>query len=157
MYRVIQNEPDVHPSGPRNSIIRTACARLKARHTRLRENEEGSVTVEFTLWVPLIGAIFLLIADFTFMFMVNASMWEAARNAARSIAMHQADASAAEATARKALMQNGAEYNVQIETNTRDVTVRISVAAADAGLIGFATSQLGFDLVAFTSMPREPV
>jgi hypothetical protein len=48
-------------------------------------------------------------------------------------------------------------YEVDIETGLEDVTVRITLPAEDAGLIGVITAGLHFDLVAFVSIPREPV
>ena len=117
---------------------------------------EGAVSVEFSLWVPIIFGVFVLIADFTYLAMVNASMWEAARNAARSVAIHQSDIASAESSARRSLVGT-LDYQIAVVNDAEDVSVRITLPARKGGLVGLVTKPMNFDLVAYISMPREPV
>ena len=50
--------------------------------TFLRD-ERGSQTIEFVLWIPIIGALMVLITDAFLLYMTHTEMWNVARDTAR--------------------------------------------------------------------------
>jgi hypothetical protein len=49
-------------------------------------SEDGSVSVEFALWIPVIFFFFLLVADASAAFMAQAQMWHVAGDVSRGLA-----------------------------------------------------------------------
>ena len=46
-------------------------------------DERGSQTIEFVLWIPIIGALMVLITDAFLLYMTHTEMWNVARDTAR--------------------------------------------------------------------------
>lgn len=51
-----------------------------------RKRDDGAVSVEFAIWMPLLATVILLIADVTAAFTTQAMMWRSASEVARGIA-----------------------------------------------------------------------
>jgi hypothetical protein len=121
-----------------------------------RSDESGAVTVETVIWLPVFFAAALLVADVSYLFTVNASMWEAARVGAREAAMHRAGAEGAERAAENLLISPGKPYEITGTVDDRYVEVVVSLPVSDAGLTGIITGAISGDLRARVEMGREP-
>lgn len=124
--------------------------------SRFRADQTGSVTVETVIWLPVFFMAALLVADVSYLFTVNASMWEAARVGAREAALHRSDAEGAERAAEKVLISPTKPYDITGRVGDRYVEVIVSLPASEAGLTGFITSAISGDLRASVEMGREP-
>ena len=99
--------------------------------------EDGSVSVEFALWIPAIFFFFLLVADASAAFMAQAHMWHVAGDVSRGLAtgrITQADASR--------LLQEYGQYKMEIHSAGRTVSVVLSQSYSNIGT-GMALSFIG--------------
>jgi Flp pilus assembly protein TadG len=129
---------------------------LGARLRQTRDDERGSATVEFVLWLPFFFTLLAGIADLSFVFTTNANMWDVARDTARRLALHQVDATEAEAFARAAVvLGDPAQYTVVI-VDGEDVVVEITTSIDAASVFGVYGALMPGDLRARVTMLSEP-
>ncbi|MWB77753.1 hypothetical protein GLS40_06930 [Pseudooceanicola sp. 216_PA32_1] len=120
-------------------------------------NEEGSVTLEFLLWFPLVVFLFLAILDFAYAFTLNASMWQQTRVAARAMSMHELSKVEAEQFIRDGLSWSGKNFDVNISETKRTVSVSIKTPYEKAGITNTALRMMSGDWESRVTMLREPV
>ena len=133
--------------------------RSEAAWRRLRRqtaNDDGGVTVEFVIWFPFIMGVLALITDLSFIYTINASMYDSARDGARRMALHLSTADEAEAFVLNHLaLGNPADFTVTA-TDGSDVVVRVSTTIEDASIFGIYAAFLPGELVAQVTMLKEP-
>jgi Flp pilus assembly protein TadG len=120
--------------------LRVAAAALR----RFGQRDDGNVTVEFVLWVPVLCAILMLFVDTSLAYMSQSNFWNISRETARIVSRHAFDASAAEAYARSRLDLGDYHPDVQVSINGQAVTVTISAlssAVTPFGILDFALDQ----------------
>jgi len=106
-------------------------------------DENGSVTIEFVLWLPLALYLVVMAVDATFAFLGLTNMWQVSRETARVMSrygMSEADAEAQAATSGTFL---GITPTVSIAYNSGDVVVAMSMPAQGLtpfGVFGFTSS-----------------
>ena len=61
-----------------------------------RKCDDGAVSVEFAVWMPLLAVVILLVADVTAAFTTQAMMWRSASEVARGVATGRLTPSQAE-------------------------------------------------------------
>lgn len=123
----------------------------------VRADEGGSATVEFVLWLPFFFTLIAAIADLSFIFTTNASMWDAARDAARRLALHQVSVAQAEDIARAAVaLGDPSQYIINV-LDGDDVVVEITTSIDAASVFGVYSALMPGDLVARVTMLREPM
>jgi Flp pilus assembly protein TadG len=124
--------------------------------TFLRD-ERGSQTIEFVLWLPIIGALLVVISYASILYMTHTEMWNVARDTARRLTVGTLLPADAEDYARSQLKLYevfGTGYQIiateDEAASTMTVVIRLGAgdAAFDAGFLG------GFSLVGGTMAAR---
>ena len=138
-------------------MFRGRIGRFGTRLRRTGADERGSATVEFVLWLPFFITLIAAIADLSFIFTTNASMWDVARDTARRLALHQVTAEQAETFALSAFaLGDPTQYAVSV-TDGDDVVVEITTSIDDASVFGVYSALMPGDLIARVTMLREPM
>ncbi len=133
--------------------------------TFLRD-DRGSQSIEFVLWLPIIGALLVVISYASILYTTQTEMWNVARDTARRMTTGVLEVGApAEDYAQSQLKLYeifGAGYDVTATEDpvTSTITVVITLAVTDgsfdAGFFG-AFSLVGGTLAARVVMRAEPV
>lgn len=144
----------VLPMSRRSKVSFKAVARR--RMSAFRRNQEGGATVEFVLWLPFFIALLAIITDFTFIYMTNSSMWDAAREAARAMSIRNTDENQARQMIEDRLIRGGSYY-VDVNPNNLEVYAIIRIGMAEASIFGIFSTVLNDDLVAVVKMQKEPM
>jgi Flp pilus assembly protein TadG len=121
--------------------------------------EQGGVTVEFVLWIPMLLAFMLLVADASLAFMRQASLLEVSRETARIVARHGLNAEAAtrHAEARARIGTRTPEVSVDINADVTMVTVTILVEMRDLAPFGILETLQGNRVAIRTVHAIEPI
>jgi len=137
--------------------------------TFLRD-DRGSQTIEFVLWLPIIGALLVIISYASILYSTHTEMWNVARDTARRMTTgvfdvdKVLDEDAAIAYAQSQLIHYeffGSGYDVTTtedtvaETMTVVITLGVSDGSFDAGFFG-AFSLVGGTMAARVVMRAEP-
>lgn len=112
-----------------------------------RRNDEGAVTVEFVLWVPVFVLILMLVVDASMLFVAQSNFWGVARDTARRVAINSMTNAEADtwATAEAAFGSIAPEVDVLSAGGNVEVTISTPFSDVDVfGLMGLS----GLDLVA---------
>jgi hypothetical protein len=98
--------------------------------------KDGLVSVEFVLWMPVFFLILAFTADACVLYLMQADMWNVARDTARRMATGQLTTTAAAQTyASGQLLYPSKPYTYSITQGTDDV-VGISVPISNASIFG---------------------
>ena len=100
-------------------------------------SEDGSVSVEFVLWVPLIFFFFLLVTDASAAFMAQANMWHIAGDISRQLATGGLSEAAAHIE-----LQKYDHYTMKTYLSNRTIAVVLSQSYSNIGT-GMALSFFG--------------
>ncbi len=123
------------------------------------DDDKGSETIQFVMWVPLFAFLLVIVTDASILFLNHTEMWNVARDTARRMAAGQLTSAAdAESYAAEQLTLHDNPYQI---TATRDpnakMEVVISVGIADAMIFGaFLGPVLGNTIQARVVMRAEP-
>ena len=136
----------------------------EARAARMRavwDERRGGGTLEFVVWTVVFAAMLAFVADLSLVQVTRASMWDAARDAARRVALHEMTAEQARAHAASAVALGAPKaYKVTVslggEDGTGDVVVAISTEAATASPLGLYPIIAPEALTAKVTMMQEP-
>ncbi|WP_186766635.1 TadE/TadG family type IV pilus assembly protein [Puniceibacterium confluentis] len=120
-------------------------------------DEDGSSTIEFVIWTPLIVTAIMLIIDFSYSLTLNASMWNASRETARALSRHTISADEGEMYLRNAMFFTDKPYEIGIDLTRDDVFVKVSLPVGEAAMTPFLSRYMPGSLSAKVSMLREPV
>ena len=125
---------------------------MKSLLKRFRNDEKGTVTIEFVLWLPVFIIIMSLVINTTMLMQTQTMMINVARDASRQVVLAAMTKAQAEEFARSSL--NNHSYNIEVVESAQVVTTNISVPFSDVVMFG---SQLAGDatLVAAIAMARE--
>ncbi len=130
--------------------------RLRTGAVGFCRSESGSYSAEFAIWTPFLLAMLLLIIDFSYLMVSNASMWNAARNTARAVSIHRVTPDAAEEHLRDALFFDDTPYAVAIETPKDEVAVVVRLDATKVALTPVLGRYVVGTMTARVHMLREP-
>ena len=117
---------------------------LRASLRGFGQRDEGNVTVEFVLWIPVLCTVLMLFVDTSLAYMSQSNFWNISRETARIVSRHAFDAAAAEAYARSRLDLGDYEPEVEVAISGQAVTVTISAlssAVTPFGILDFALDQ----------------
>jgi Flp pilus assembly protein TadG len=131
-----------------------------ARHGRafLRQ-EGGSITVEFSLWVPLLLAVLFLGINASLLFSAQSNFWNISRDTARVVSRHAMSAEEAEAYARDRARSGSYEPDVQVQIDDQLGIVTVTISAEMRALVPFdvANFALGQIMSVQVSQSLEPI
>jgi Flp pilus assembly protein TadG len=131
--------------------------------TFLRD-ERGSQTIEFVLWLPIIGALLVVISYASILYMTHTEMWNVARDTARRLTVRTLLPADAEVYARSQLKLYdvfGTDYQIvatedaAASTMTVVITLGVADGSFDAGFFG-AFSLVGGTMAARVVMRSAP-
>lgn len=128
----------------------------RRRMSAIRRDQDGAAAVEFVLWMPFFIVLLAIITDFTFIYMTNSSMWDAAREAARAMSVREADAAEATAMIEDRLIRGG-NYYVAVDPDSSEVSAIVRIGITEASIFGIFSSVMDDDLVAVVRMRKEPM
>ncbi|WP_417720039.1 TadE/TadG family type IV pilus assembly protein [Salipiger sp.] len=123
---------------------------------RFWRDETGSFTVEVVVWSPLLLVSLLLILDFANLMVVNASMWNAARDTARAVSIHHVTPDDSRDYLRDNLFFRHEGYVIDVDVDAATVQARVQLDAAHAALTPAIGRYLVGTMVAKVTMLREP-
>lgn len=104
---------------------------IHERFRRLKANEEGSTTIEFVLWFPIMVFVLILAAQGAILFMVQANYGHAARDTARLVARHALTPDEAKDRLLNGNVLGGSKANASVVIDGGMVAVSISAKATD--------------------------
>lgn len=110
---------------------------------RFVRDEDGSVTIEFVLWLPVVFAMLLIAVDATFAFIGMGNMWQTARETARVVSRYGMTEAEAETWAAQQASYTTIAPTVDVAFGSGDVVVTMNMpirAMTPFGMLGFATT-----------------
>lgn len=119
-------------------------------------DDRGAITIEFLSWIPAFVMMLSLIADLSFVFLTNSSMWDVARDAARRVALHKMTTADVEEFVRERIVTTSRNFRVNAVADDEAVTITIATPINDATALRVYANLLPGDLVARVIMLREP-
>ena len=122
----------------------------------LRRDEEGSTTVEFVIWTPLLAAGLMLILDLSYMMIVDAGLWNASRDTARAVAQRRVTTDEAEALFAERMFPRNVEYRFGIDVAEDEVHIQVLVDGEDTALSPFLPKFYEGTIGASLRMLMEP-
>ena len=126
------------------------------RFRTFRREENGGVTIEFVLWLPLLMSLFLIATDATVAFMRQSQMWQVSRDTARIVSRHGMTEAAAEAYALQNAGMGSIVPTVDVQTNGVEVMVAISTPADALTVFGTLNFALGDNITTRVVHAMEP-
>jgi Flp pilus assembly protein TadG len=127
------------------------------RLRKFRRNEDGAVTVEFVLWLPVFLVILVLIVDTTMIYSAEARLWDAARDAARQMSLYQITEDEVEDyIAANAIGLNG-DLTITADDTGPDVWVQISMPMSDVTVFNFYRLMENPIIAARVTQRAEPI
>lgn len=139
----------------------------RRRFINFRKDENGSVSVEFVLWIPIFIFLIAIITDLSIVYVVNANMYDVARDTARRWSQDRyrkefpTDEDVKDHVTSALVIgydKDGVEYEVAPiwDEAGNEVTVAIRADSADVDIFGIM-KPIGVDtLVAHVTMRLEP-
>ena len=121
-----------------------------------RRSEDGGVTIEFVLWLPLLVSLFLIATDATVAFMRQSQMWQVSRDTARIVSRYGMTEAAAENYAIQNAAFGTTVPEVDVETNGTEVTVAIVTPANAMTVFGTLNFALGTNITTRVVHAMEP-
>lgn len=123
---------------------------------RFTRDEDGAVTVEFVLWLPVFFLILMLIVDATMVFSAEARLWTVARDAARQISIHRLSAEDAEEFVHERSGFKPEKLTVTADDSKSDIWVRVTTPTSEVDMFGFFGTISSPTLVAHVTLRAEP-
>jgi Flp pilus assembly protein TadG len=139
----------------------------RRRFISFHRDENGSISVEFVLWIPIFIFLIAIITDLSIVYVVNANMYDVARDTARRWSQDRnrnefpTDQDVKDHVNDEMVLgydTDGVKYDVNAVWNPDDdeVTVAIRAKSADVDIFGIMTPLGVEDLVAQVTMRLEP-
>jgi Flp pilus assembly protein TadG len=111
--------------------------RVLKRARRFGRSERGVITVEFVIWMPVFLVILAFIADACALYLMQADMWNVARDTARRMTTGQlATTLEAHDYAAAQLMYPNKPYTITATPGVPDDVVEITIPIRDASIFG---------------------
>ncbi len=121
-----------------------------------QRNEDGSATIEFVLWVPIIFSLVLLATDVSIAFMRQSQSWQVARDTARIVSRHGMTENAAVTYAEENTKFGSTTPAVTVRSNGSVVEVSISTPANAMTVFGTINFALGESITTRVVHAMEP-
>lgn len=129
------------------------------RRLRPFVRDEGTVTVEFMLWIPLIFTIILFTVDVALIYLKQADMWNVARDISRRMSVDSALTNANAQTQAQAQLFNSLSSATITATGGTvagtDKVVTIQIGLCQASLFGVVGCYGSFTLTSRVTMASE--
>ena len=124
--------------------------------SRFKSSEDGAVTVDFVMWMPVLMALLLIATDATVGFMRQAHMWQTSREAARVVSRYGMDEAAAEAYLQAELRIGEKIPQVDVTYTGGDVSVKTTMPIR--AMMPFNTFSFALDdnVTTFVTHTMEP-
>ena len=106
-------------------MIRNVLAPLKKG--RFLKSENGAVSVDFVMWMPVLMAILIIATDATMGFMRQSHMWQTSREAARIVSRYGMDEATAEAYVKQVTRIGDKFGDVDVAFTPGEVSVTLSM------------------------------
>jgi hypothetical protein len=123
---------------------------------RFLSRDEGSTTIEFVLWLPLLMAVLIVAMDASVLYMRQSNMWQVSRDTARIVSRHGMDEASAEIYARNEATYSNHIPMVDVEMTGQFVTVRMSSNLNEIAPFGVLNFAFNDRLTASISQAMEP-
>jgi hypothetical protein len=131
-------------------VKRTVTSRLSGFRRSFLRRQDGSVSVEFIVWMPVFLAVLGLIADASTTYLIQASMWNAAADCTRRMSVGQYTAAQVSpndvktACVQKELLYAYKPYSITPTFGATDDSIEITLPMYEAGVIGVLAVFGGF-------------
>lgn len=130
--------------------------KIRRNVKRFREDENGAISVEFVLWMPVFLLVLMLITDATLVFSAEARLWSVTRDAARQMSIYQIDETSVEDyVAENAVGLNG-DLTVTASATGPDIWVQVTMPIEDVSLFGVFSSLRDPIIAARVTQRTEP-
>jgi uncharacterized membrane protein YgcG len=127
--------------------------------TGLLTDEQGFMSVDFVLWLPLFLGMLLIVTDASILYLTQTQMWNIARDTARRMTTQQIR-SIPEARCYTETKLSGFSdliFTVELESTSQFNSVQISVLLDDAAVFGYLLDPvLGTTIDAQVTMRADP-
>ena len=124
--------------------------------SRFLGDENGTMTVEFVVWVMPFLMMLALVVDGSMVYLTRTEMFNVSRDVARQISVGEITTSAqAEDAVRNTLVTTAYDYTVDTTVGL-NISVRIATSLSEASVFGILGAIPG-QLSAEVTMRREPV
>lgn len=123
---------------------------------RFMSREDGSTTIEFVLWLPLLVGVLMVAVDASVLYMRQSNLWQVSRDTARIVSRHGMTEGVAEAYARSEVQFGDYVPNVDVEIDGQLVTVTMSASLDQISPLGIFNFAVGEQLVASITHAMEP-
>lgn len=120
-------------------------------------NEDGGVSVEFMLWVPVFVALMTGAVDVGTIFTYKTNYWGVARDTARQVARHAMSQSEAETYAQTKATYSGIAPETTVTISATDVTVTLLGQADTIASFGIFKILDGAEISATVTYALEPI
>jgi Flp pilus assembly protein TadG len=122
-----------------------------------RRKEDGGVTIEFVLWMPVLVAFLFFATDVTLAFMRQSHMWQVSRDTARIVSRYGMDELQAEAYAVQQGTIGGVVPTVDVTVTTTEVLVQMTMPATSISPFNTIKLAVGENLRASVLHAMEPL
>jgi Flp pilus assembly pilin Flp len=123
---------------------------------RFMSREDGSTTVEFVLWLPLLVGVLMVAVDASVLYMRQSNLWQVSRDTARIVSRHGMTEGVAEAYARSEVQFGDYVPAVDVEIDGQLVTVSMAASLDQVAPLGIFNFAIGDLLVASITQSMEP-
>jgi Flp pilus assembly pilin Flp len=123
---------------------------------RFMSREDGSTTIEFVLWLPLLVGVLMVAVDASVLYMRQSNLWQVSRDTARIVSRHGMTEGVAEAYARSEVQFGDYIPAVDVEIDGQLVTVSMAASLDQVAPLGIFNFAVGDLLVASITQSMEP-
>ncbi|SFB79256.1 TadE/TadG family type IV pilus assembly protein [Tropicimonas isoalkanivorans] len=122
-----------------------------------QKDEDGSVTIEFVLWVPFFAIFLLFAVDATLVFMRQSQMWQISRETARIVSRYGMDEVTAETFAKAYGTVGSTTPTVDVILGTAEVSVDMQLPLAALAPFGILKFAVGDKVAVHVTHAMEPI
>lgn len=132
---------------------------ITQRCTGFLRQEAGSITVEFSLWVPLLLAVMFLGINASLLYSAQSNFWNISRDTARVVSRHAMTEAEAEVYALDLARLRDYEPEVQVSVDDQRGLVTVTITAEMRSLVPFdiASFALGDTMSVQVTQSLEPI
>ena len=124
---------------------------------RFRRSEDGGVTIEFVLWMPLLVAFLFFATDVTLAFMRQSHLWQVSRDTARIVSRYGMDEVEAELYAAQQGTIGGVAPTVDVTVSPTEVMVEMTLPFASITPFNSLRFAVGDEIRASVLHAMEPL
>ena len=128
-----------------------------SKASRFARETQGSVTIEFVMWVPVFCGLLMLFADTSLTYMNQSNFWNVGRETARIVARHGFDVPAAVSFAEAHASFGSYTPTAEVTIDGSTVTVTITADARAMSLFGILSFAQNQTIQASVTDVLEPI